>query len=996
MLFSDTINVDNSQRQAALLPRNLSVLETWGFGLTGHVGWIGTAPAIHAALGAKAIFVWLPGVAVAIMLNLQVQQLGKYWSNVSGGTPNYAARLLNTFPNLGRYVAIAYFFSWAAAPAIYAIILTELIKVNLAPLGIVCPETILRIGFSAIAFIVAFSGSRALAILHLVFVVPAIAFVITFCLQGLGWIAWNQVEVEFTNNTLSFSEWAKWFFIATYSVYACETTSSFVADSQRPARTLQFLTVAAWLIPVVFLGGSWVLLALAPNSAIGSDTFLNLLTASQKFWGNSASFAVTLLISFSCLLSCATAVANSPRILYQLALDQQLAPVFAVVSPQGVLEPALVFTFFISCLCLAWGDVAEIVTVAGTAYLVSIMGLHLGLWLRRDAPEVRWGKLSLVFLLVETVVLVIGGTLWSWQDLLGGLTIPLAILVGDRAIRRISFAPFHPQWWLKRYQYKQRNFKDFVVNQVIILIILVCSATTIGWAIGGNLHRTLNQQSANLLVILLVTLSFMAIAIACWTTLPQIAAIEEARKQAKNLLSAALYTVPDTILVVAENGIIRQVNPPGEEIFDTPISQVIGRSLNQFLPNLVGQPPQWANRSEQIIKIRQQGRTLDVSVSSPSPQRFPEYVVILRDITERKQAEESLRSTLATNRALLNALPDLLFRINAEGIVTSVVPKGERIAAKDFVNKHINEILPANVAQEALQSLQQALASQEVQIFEYQMLLDGELHDYEARIVVSIDNEVIAIVRDITKRKQAEADMRVTLEKEKELSQLKSRFVTMTSHEFRTPLTTILSSAELIEKYGFKWTEEKKLQHLLRIQSSVKHMTQLLNDVLLIGQAEVGRLEFNPYEINLTLFCRDLIDEMQISNHTHKIVWNSENSCINACIDEKLLRQILSNLLTNAIKYSPQGGIVHFELICTPQTAIFRVQDSGIGIPISEQANLFDSFYRASNVGTISGTGLGLAIVKKSVDLHGGEIAVESEVGVGTTFTVTLPLNQKV
>ncbi len=986
--------MDNYQRQAVLLPRNLSVLETWGFGLTGHVGWIGTAPAIHAALGAKAIFVWLPGVVIAMMLNLQVQQLGKYWPNVSGGTPNYAAQLLKPFPNLGRYVAIAYFLSWAAAPAIYAIILTELIKVNLAPLGLHCPETILKIGFSAIAFIVAFSGSRALAILHLVFVVPAIAFVITFCLQGLGWIALNNVEVVSTNITFGFKEWAKWFFIAIYSVYACETASSFVADSKSPARTLQFLTVAAWLIPVVFLGGSWVLLTLAPNSTFGSDTFLNLLTASQQFWGSSASFVVTLLISFSCLLSCATAVANSPRILYQLALDRQLSPVFAVVSPQGVLEPALIFTFLISCLCLAWGDVAQIFAIGGTAYLVAIMGLHLGLWLRRDAPEVRWGRLSLIFLLVETVVLIVGGMLWSWQDLLGGLAIPIVILVVDAAIRQTNIAPFHPQWWLNRHQFKPSNFKDVLVVQVIILIILVCSATVIGWSISGHLHRSFSQQSANLLVILLVTLSFIAIAIACWTTLPQIAAIDSAHKQAKNLFSAALDTVPDTILVLSENGVIRQVNPPGKEIFDIQIEELIGQHLQEFLPNLVGQPPQWTNRSEQIIKVRQQTRILDVSISSPSPQRFPEYVAIIRDITERKQAEEALRSTLATNRALLNALPDLILRINGSGIVTSLVPKGDRIAVKDFVGKHLHEILPANVAPLAMQCLQQALSSQEVQIFEYQMLIDDNLHDYEARIVVSIEDEVIAIVRDITERKQAEADILVTLAKEKELNLLKSRFVTMTSHEFRTPLTTILSSAELIEKYGFKWTEEKKLQHLLRIQSSVKHMTQLLNDVLLIGQAEVGRLEFKPQKIDLNQFCRDLIDEMQINTPNHKIVWNSENSCMNACLDEKLLRQILSNLLTNAIKYSPQSGIVHFELICTTQAAIFRVQDSGIGIPLSEQANLFDSFYRASNVGTISGTGLGLAIVKKSVDLHSGLIAVESEIGVGTTFTVTLPLNR--
>ena len=173
-------------------------------------------------------------------------------------------------------------------------------------------------------------------------------------------------------------------------------------------------------------------------------------------------------------------------------------------------------------------------------------------------------------------------------------------------------------------------------------------------------------------------------------------------------------------------------------------------------------------------------------------------------------------------------------------------------------------------------------------------------------------------------------------------------------------------------------------------------MTQLLNDVLLIDQSEAGRLEFNPQEIDLNQFCRDLIDEMQISVPNHKIAWNSENNCLNAWMDEKLLRQILSNLLSNAIKYSPLGGIVYFELICTSQSAIFRVQDAGIGIPLWEQAHLFDSFYRATNVGTISGTGLGLAIVLKSVDLHSGLIAVESEVSVGTTFTVTLPLNQTI
>lgn len=989
--------MDKYQRTSALLPRTLSSLQTWGFGLTGHVGWIGTAPVIHAALGPKAILVWLPGVVISVLLNLQVQHLGKHWQDIAGGTPNYAARLLRKYPNLGRYVAIAYFFSWAAAPAIYAIILTELIKVNLAPLGISCPETLLKIGFTAIAFIVAFSGSRALAILHLFFLIPAITFVLAFCLQGTGWIAFKAIAPPSLSTIwdLSFSEWAKWFFIATYSVYACETAASFVGDSQRPEKTLQFLTVAAWLIPLVFLGGSWVLISLAPNLTI-DDTFLNLFQAALPFWGNAASFLITLLISFSCLLSCATAVANSPRILYQLSLDKQLAPVFAVVSPQGVLAPALAFTLLISLLCLAWGDLTQIVLIAGTSYLISIMGLHLGMWLRRGAKEARFAHLSLVFLVLEAVVFFIGGLAWGWYDLLGGLLFPAVILACDAAIRRLSLPIFQPQWWLgRRSNPWASKFKDVVALQAVVLIALVCSATTIGWFISSTLNNSLNEKRINLLIILLVTLSFVAMAIACWTTLPQIAAIDKARLEAKNLLTAALDTIPDTILVLAESGMIRQINPAAEELFQTDAQHLIGKKLNDFLPNLATQPQQWANRSEQILKLNARSHILEVTLSQPSPQQFPEYVAILRDITERKQSEESLRSSLTINRALLNAIPDVIFRIRADGMIVSFkAPKNYfSVPVSRSVGKNIKEVLPPDVAHSALNCVKQAFSTNEVQIFEYQLVLDSKPHDYEARVITVTDSEVMAIVRNITQRKQAEADMRHALAKEKELSLLKSRFVTMTSHEFRTPLTTILSSAELIEKYGFKWTQEKKQQHLLRIQAAVKQMTQLLNDVLLIGKAEAGKLEFKPTPLDLTEFCKGLVDEIQISNRDRQIIFENRFTYPNAYLDEKLLRHILSNLLSNAVKYSPQGSMVKFDLSQEQQIITFRVRDTGIGIPTTDLANLFDSFHRASNVGTISGTGLGLAIVKKSVDLHGGKIAVESEVGVGTTFTVHLPFN---
>jgi len=256
------------------------------------------------------------------------------------------------------------------------------------------------------------------------------------------------------------------------------------------------------------------------------------------------------------------------------------------------------------------------------------------------------------------------------------------------------------------------------------------------------------------------------------------------------------------------------------------------------------------------------------------------------------------------------------------------------------------------------------------------------------------DKLEIRVAERTTELAKANVEMQKALETEKELSELKSRFVTMASHEFRTPLTTILSSAALLEKYNHKLAEEKKINHLQRIQAAVQHMTRLLNDVLLIGKAEAGKLEFQPTPLDLVKFCYELVEELQISTSTHKIAFHTQNECTTACMDEKLLRHIFSNLLSNAIKYSPQGGSVNFDLVCQQEEVIFHVQDRGIGIPIADQAQLFNSFHRASNVGTISGTGLGLAIVKKSVDLHGGKLTVKSEVGAGTTFTVTLPLHK--
>jgi len=247
------------------------------------------------------------------------------------------------------------------------------------------------------------------------------------------------------------------------------------------------------------------------------------------------------------------------------------------------------------------------------------------------------------------------------------------------------------------------------------------------------------------------------------------------------------------------------------------------------------------------------------------------------------------------------------------------------------------------------------------------------------------------ISQDITERKRAE-EIRRNLEKERELGELKLRFFSMASHEFRTPLSTILISAQLLENSSPNWTPEKKLKNLHRIQSAAKTMTQLLTDILTLTRAESGKLEFKPERLDLDKFCRDLVEEVELSSRAQQnIFFISHCPVKNGYLDEKLLRSILSNLLSNAVKYSREDSHIYFTLDCESESVIFEIQDQGIGISREDQENLFESFHRGQNVGDVPGTGLGLAVVKKCVDLHGGSITVQSKVGVGTTFTVTLP-----
>lgn len=239
---------------------------------------------------------------------------------------------------------------------------------------------------------------------------------------------------------------------------------------------------------------------------------------------------------------------------------------------------------------------------------------------------------------------------------------------------------------------------------------------------------------------------------------------------------------------------------------------------------------------------------------------------------------------------------------------------------------------------------------------------------------------------------QAVASLRVEQEKQRELAELKSRFVSMTSHEFRTPLSTIMSSSEMLAAYSDKWSVEKKEQHFQRIRSSVQGMTRMLDGILLIGRSDAGMLSFNPARLDLGKFCADAVESAVLACRAdHEIVLEGPEPEPAVIADEALLRHMVDNLLSNAVKYSPRGSKVLMKVSREGQDVVLDVRDQGIGIPDADQKRLFETFHRGGNVGTTSGSGLGLSIVKRAVDLHGGSLALESAVGVGTRFTIRLP-----
>jgi signal transduction histidine kinase len=253
----------------------------------------------------------------------------------------------------------------------------------------------------------------------------------------------------------------------------------------------------------------------------------------------------------------------------------------------------------------------------------------------------------------------------------------------------------------------------------------------------------------------------------------------------------------------------------------------------------------------------------------------------------------------------------------------------------------------------------------------------------------------LVTLRDVTDRARYTELLRVQLEKERELLELKERFISMVSHEFRAPLTVILSSAELLKNYAERLSGEKRLGHIGRIENQAQRMAHMLESVLTISRAKAGKLTFSPVLVDLKAFCQHILDDLRPNHPTHQFTFDAAGNLDGICVDETLLQHMLLNLLSNAVKYSPIGGTITLRVTREDNMVLIQISDTGIGIPTDDQKRLFEPFHRARNTKDIQGTGLGLTIVKNSVEIHGGTIDVTSREGIGTTFTIRLPATHK-
>jgi PAS domain S-box-containing protein len=437
-----------------------------------------------------------------------------------------------------------------------------------------------------------------------------------------------------------------------------------------------------------------------------------------------------------------------------------------------------------------------------------------------------------------------------------------------------------------------------------------------------------------------------------------------------------------------------------------------------FEPRLVNYA---ADTIEQVIEHYRPDRLAqlqDARLNYPPPLVNP--ALITHFTLELVRFEEKLNRELTWQKNLMDTLLASIShqvyvnRINPDGSFSNLYHSPNFESLTGYPPREVIENWPEfmekiihpddlDVVRAQVERLEQGIS----QSVEYRLIRpDGSILWLQDSVHVQTEPEtgshmIYGVIQDITERKGVEKTrreqeaMRIELRKERELNILKNFFMSNVSHEFRTPLATILSSTELLERYEGRLTGEQRTERLQTIRSQVLHMTQMLDDISFVINDRIGQLGFNPTEIEIDALVAGILKDAEVTRGgTHSLIYHNHSERQTVFADARLLQHILTNLISNAIQYSPYGSEVRCEVNVSGDWLTLIVADQGIGIPDEARPRLFEPFYRASNVGSISGVGLGLKIVHDCVMIHRGTISCDSQVGEGTTFTVRIPLTQ--
>ena len=418
--------------------------------------------------------------------------------------------------------------------------------------------------------------------------------------------------------------------------------------------------------------------------------------------------------------------------------------------------------------------------------------------------------------------------------------------------------------------------------------------------------------------------------------------MRELTAEAKRL-EAIINTATDGIITIDDQGIIETINPAAARLFAYNPKDVIGEKINILMPA--------PYRQEHDGYMHQYHRTGKAKI-----------IGIGREVEGQRSDGTVFPFRLAVSE----------MRIDNRRLYTGIVHDLSDIKAAERRIIELNRALEEKVAQRT-----EDLANAVDQLLSTNQLLKQEIEERQA-----IENQL----------RENEVELQEALTKEQELGALKSRFVSMASHEFRTPLSTILSSVELVEMYQTEEQHPKRLKHINRIKAAVGNLNDILNDFLSLSKLEEGRLGAIKEEVELGPFLLQLEDEVSMLLKTGQVLdfTHVTNEWI-IQTDPKILRNILLNLLSNASKYSTEDTTIHLKVLKAEDAYHFEVEDHGMGIPVEDQKHLFTRFFRAHNVENIKGTGLGLHIVQRYLDLLNGTIEFTSELGAGSTFRIPLP-----